>query len=116
MTNNESTDTRPPFSEISLYEVYNLQGARDFLASYNKPVILTNYAGTTRYYGMRVLDYMFKILTKEFEQIIQIIVNVEDDNAALFTAIDMNYKNINYSGMSKEILLMLNSMKQRQDQ
>lgn len=97
--------------EILSYEVHSLEAARDFLANYHKPVVLTNRAGSTRYYGMRVLDYMFKTLCNEFKYITRIVINVEDDNAALFTAIKMNYKDITYSGNSKEILLILNSLK-----
>ncbi|WP_341748944.1 hypothetical protein [Candidatus Tisiphia endosymbiont of Sialis lutaria] len=84
------------------YTIENLSDAREFLSEFHDPVILTNKTGSTRYYGMLVLDYMFKILTKEFPQIVKIIVNVENDHTALFTAIKLNYQNIIYTGESSE--------------
>ncbi|WP_425362693.1 hypothetical protein [Candidatus Tisiphia endosymbiont of Hybos culiciformis] len=84
------------------YTIENLSDAREFLSKFHDPVILTNKSGSTRYYGMLVLDYIFKTLTKEFSQIVKIIVNVENDHAALFTAIKLNYQNIIYTGESAE--------------
>ncbi|MCC8416194.1 MAG: hypothetical protein LN575_02330 [Rickettsia endosymbiont of Gnoriste bilineata] len=84
------------------YTIENLRDAREFLSEFHDPVILTNKSGSTRYYGMLVLDYMFKILTKEFPQIVKIIVNVENDHPALFTVIKLNYQNIIYTGESSE--------------
>lgn len=74
------------------------------------PVILTNRVGSTRYYGILVLDYMFKKLLEEFPQVIQIIIEVEDDHAALFSAIKLGYKNIIYTGKSEEARKMLASI------
>ncbi len=77
------------------------------MKSYTDPVIITNKEGSTRYYGMLVLDYMFKNLIAEFPQITKIIVNVSDDNTALFTAIKLNYTNINYNGKSETARKMI---------
>ncbi len=87
------------------YTIENLSDAREFLSEFRDPVILTNKIGSTRYYGMLVLDYMFKKLAEEFPQIVKIIVNVENDHAALFTAIKLNYQNIVYTGESSEVRL-----------
>ncbi|WP_341792689.1 MULTISPECIES: hypothetical protein [unclassified Rickettsia] len=88
-----------------VYEIENLEDARNFLLSCDAPIILTNKAGSTKYYGMLVVDYMFKQLTKEFlEKIVKIIVNVEDNHPALFTAIKLNYKDITYTGNSAEAI------------
>lgn len=84
------------------YTIGNLSDAREFLSEFHDPVILTNKSGSTRYYGMLVLDYIFKTLSKEFPQIVKIIVNVENDHPALFTAIKLNYQNITYTGESSE--------------
>jgi hypothetical protein len=89
------------------YEIIDLESAKEFLKTYTQPVIMTNPHGSSRYYGMRVLDYMFKELSKEFLQITDIIVNVDDDHAALFTAIKLGYKNIKYSGDSQEAKMIL---------
>lgn len=97
------SDKQPP----KTFEIIDLESAREFLKTYNELVILTNPHGSSRYYGMRVLDYMFKELAKEFSQITDIIVNVDDDHAALFTAIKLGYKNINYSGDSEEAQMIL---------
>lgn len=77
-----------------LYEVESLASARAFLRSYQDKIIITNPKGSTRYYGMLVLDYMFKILRAEFSQITEVIVNVDNDNAALFTARKLGYQHI----------------------
>lgn len=89
------------------YEIIDLESAKEFLKTHTAPVIITNPGGSTRYYGMRVLDYMFKELSKEFSQITDIIVNVDDDYAALFTAIKLGYKNIKYTGDSQEARMIL---------
>lgn len=89
-------------SNPTSYTIQNLCDAREFLSEFHDPVILTNKSGSTRYYGMLVLDYIFKTLTKEFPQIVKIIVNVENDHAALLTAIKLNYQNIVYIGESAE--------------
>ncbi|MCC8371755.1 MAG: hypothetical protein LN568_03245 [Rickettsia endosymbiont of Pseudomimeciton antennatum] len=91
------------------YTMENLSDAREFLSEFHDPIILTNKIGSTRYYGMLVLDYMFKKLTEEFPQIVKIIVNVENDHAALFTAIKLNYQNIVYTGESSEVRLFCES-------
>ena len=91
-----------------IYEIIDLESAKEFLKTCNEPVILTNPRDSTRYYGMRVLGFMFKELTKEFpDTISKVIVNVGDDNAALFTAIKLGYKNINYNGESEEARMIL---------
>ncbi len=92
--------------EGNIYEIRDLKSARDFLLNLSKEkshiktksrLILTNYPGSTRYYGMRVIDRMFKILETEFpNQICSIWVNAEDDPIALNTAKDLGYKNIKY--------------------
>ena len=90
-----------------IYQLTNLEDAQEFLKNYINPVILTNNQGSIRYYGVLILDYMFQKLIKEFPQIIKIIINVEDDHAALFTAIELNYKNIIYTGNSEEAKAIL---------
>lgn len=79
-------------SEILIYEVKDLQSAREFLRNYKNPVIITNPKGSSRYYGALVLDYIFKTLQSEFPQIQKIIFNVSaGDNAAFFTACKLDY-------------------------
>lgn len=84
------------------YTIENFSDAREFLSKFHDPVILTNKSGSTRYYGILVWDYIFKKLIEEFPQIVKIIVNVENDHTALFTAIKLNYQNIIYTGESSE--------------
>jgi len=90
-----------------VFEIVDVESAREFLKTHTEPIIVTNPCGSSRYYGMRVLDYMFRELTKEFPQITDIIVNVDDDHAALFTAIKFGYENINYTGDSEEAKMIL---------
>lgn len=97
------SDKQPP----KVFEIVDLESAREFLTTHTEPVILINPQGSSRYYGIRVLDYMFKELSKEFSQISDIIVNVDDDHAALFTAMKLGYKNIKYSGDSQEAKMIL---------
>lgn len=92
------------------YIVENLSDAREFLRQFHDPVILTNRIGSTRYYGILVLDYMFKKLLEEFPQITDIIIEVGDDHAALFSAIKLGYKNIIYTGKSEEVGKILSSL------
>lgn len=95
---------------LKTYIVENLIDAREFLCLYHKKVILTNKVGSTKYYGILVLDYMFKQLLKEFPQITKIIIEVGDDHAALFSAVKLGYKNIIYTGNSEEARRMLHSI------
>lgn len=92
--------------EGALYEIEDLKSAREYLLKLKKnhrpgerpsPIILSNAPGSTRYYGMRALDRMFKILQDEFpSQINFIVVNVESDPIALHTAKQLGYENIKY--------------------
>lgn len=82
-----------------IYEIENLATAREFLSSAHEKVIISNPEGSTRYYGMRVIDYMFTILQREFpDKITGVIVNTYDDYAAFVTAKELGYENINYVG------------------
>ncbi|HJD62431.1 MAG TPA: hypothetical protein LFW14_02440 [Rickettsia endosymbiont of Degeeriella rufa] len=86
-----------------VYKVKNLEDARDLLSSAQGEYILTNSESSVKYYGMLVVDHMFEALQQEFpKKVIDVIVNVGDDHAALFTAIKLNYKNIVYTGHSEE--------------
>jgi hypothetical protein len=81
-----------------IYEVQNLQTARRFLRSANKKITLKNSQGSTRYYGMRVIDYIFKTLQQEFPDKIQgVIINAYDDYSAFVTARQLGYNQICYS-------------------
>ncbi len=80
-----------------VYEVENLESARKFLSRTNKAVTLTNPQGSTRYYGMRVIDYIFKTLKQEFpNKISGTIVNAYDDYSAFTTARKLGYSQIEY--------------------
>ena len=82
-----------------IYEIENLASAREFLSSACEQVTISNPEGSTRYYGMRVIDYMFTILQSEFPGKIKgVVVNTYDDYAAFVTAKELGYKNINYVG------------------
>ncbi|HJD67317.1 MAG TPA: hypothetical protein LFV66_02475 [Rickettsia endosymbiont of Bembidion lapponicum] len=86
-----------------VYKVENLEDARDFLSSTQGEYVLTNSKSSVKYYGMLVVDHMLKTLQKEFpKKVIDVVVNVDDDNAALFSAMKLNYKNIVYTGNSEE--------------
>ena len=63
----------------------------------DKRVTLTNPQGSTRYYGMRIIDYIFKTLQQEFpNKISGVIVNAYDDHSALITAKKLGYSQIEY--------------------
>jgi len=84
-----------------IYEVIDLETARIFLLNSQQKVTLTNPQGSTRYYGMRVIDYIFKTLQQEFpEKINSIIVNAYDDYSALITARQLGYKQIQYTNIA----------------
>jgi len=91
-----------------VYEIRNLEDARDFISLAEDEVVLTTLPGSVKYYGMLVVDHMLKTLSREFpEKVVDIIVNVGDDHAALFTAIKLGFKNIIYTGDSKEAKSLL---------
>ncbi|AAU04004.1 hypothetical protein [Rickettsia typhi] len=94
-----------------VYKIKNLEEARNFLYSIEEPLILTNYDSSVKYYGMLVIDYMFKTLRREFpKKVLSLTVNVGKDHAALFTAIKLGYKNIVYIGASEEAQRLLSSL------
>ena len=84
-------------SENVLYVVNDLHSARDFLSNYKKPVELINAKGSTRYYGMLIINYMFKTLQKEFPQVVKITVDADGDNSALLTALKLGFKYIKFN-------------------
>jgi hypothetical protein len=80
-----------------LYEIENLKDARLYLQSIDGKITLSNPIGSTRYYGMRVIDYIFKTLYQEFPDKIEgIIVNAYDDYSAFVTARKLGYTQITY--------------------
>ncbi len=81
-----------------IYKVHNLKKAQEFLTlTKNNNITLTNVAGSSRYYGMRVLDYIFYSLKKEFSSKIKnIIVDVKGDYPSFITAKKLGYTNILY--------------------
>jgi len=80
-----------------IYEIQNLEGARNFLRQSSQKVTLSNPQGSTRYYGMRVIDYIFKTLQQEFPNKINgIMVNAYDDYSAFITARQLGYNQIRY--------------------
>ena len=83
---------------LQIYEIQNIQSARKYLSLTSEPVILSNPQGSTRYYGMRVIDYIFKTLQSEFPDNIKgIVVDTYDDYSALVTAKELGYDNIKYN-------------------
>lgn len=80
-----------------IYEIQNLESARKFLSTTSSKITLVNSQGSTRYYGMRVIDHIFKTLQQEFpDKIINIIVNIYDDYSAFVTAQQLGYNQIQY--------------------
>lgn len=80
-----------------IYEVQNLRLAREFLKITDNKVTLINPEGSTRYYGMKVIDHIFKTLQKEFpDKVENIIVNTFDDYSAFVTAREYGYRYINF--------------------
>ena len=80
---------------MNLYEVESLVSARNFLLTTKTKVVLTNPQGSTRYYGMRVIDRIFEILKQEFPDKIEgTIVNAYDDYPAFVTARALGYNQI----------------------
>ncbi|PCJ29446.1 MAG: hypothetical protein COA94_01595 [Rickettsiales bacterium] len=81
-----------------IYEIENLQKARGVLSGVDGGVILSNPQGSTRYYGMRVIDHIFQTLKQEFPTKIEgFIVNADDDYSAFTTAHALGYRTICYS-------------------
>lgn len=91
------------YKNTLVYEVRNLEEARNFLSSEKGKFVLTTSSGSVKYYGILVIDQMLKALSIEFpEKVVDIIADVGDDHPALFTAIKLGYNNIVYTGDSKE--------------
>ena len=83
---------------MELYEVESLEKARKFLLFNETKVILTNPQGSTRYYGMRIIDEIFQTLKGEFpNKISGFIVNTFDDFAAYDTAVRLGYNNVRFN-------------------
>lgn len=86
--------------QYKLYEVENLDSARQYLSDTTEKVVLSNPAGSTRYYGMRVVDYIFKTLQGEYpDKVDKVVVNAFDDYSAFVTAREIGYQNINFIQM-----------------
>lgn len=82
---------------MQFYEVENLETAREYLQTAETKVILTNPQGSTKYYGMRVVDCIFNILKQEFpDKIANVVVNAYDDYPAFVTARALGYQEIQY--------------------
>jgi hypothetical protein len=94
--------------QVLKYAVRDLESARIFCATHSEyDIIITNETYTIYCYGIMVLDYIFKTLQVEFPYIIKIIIDVDDNHAALFSAIKLNYQHIHYIGESMEAKMIL---------
>ena len=97
----------------SIYQVEYLISARKYISNTTGSLIIVNTPASIKYYGILVIDYIFRTLQQEFPQIIDIQINVEDDHAALFTAIKLGYTNIKYTGNSITAKTMLHFHQKR---
>lgn len=78
-----------------VYEIENISKARIFLSSIDIKIVISNPEGSTRYYGMYVIDYIFTSLLHEFpEKIDGVLVKVFDDYQAFNIAKELGYNNI----------------------
>ena len=82
-----------------IYEIESLDKARKFLNDASHlDVTITNPEGSTRYYGMRIIDEIFQTLKGEFpNKISGFIVNTFDDFAAYDTAVRLGYNNVRFN-------------------
>jgi len=87
-------------------EFYNLIDAREKLSNISKNSHLINAPGTIRSLGPIAIDYIFKTLRSEFD-IQKRTFRVDDDLAGLYYAISKGYKNILYTGSSKQAKKLL---------
>jgi len=82
-------------------EFYNLIEAREKLSKVSNSTNLINAPGTIRSLGPLAIHYIFKILKFEFS-LEKEIFRVDDDLAGLYYALSKGYKNIMYTGSSKQ--------------
>ncbi|AVP88028.1 DNA repair protein RecO [Candidatus Phycorickettsia trachydisci] len=82
-------------------EFHNLIEAREKLSKVSKSTSLINAPGTIRSLGPIAIDYIFKTLKSEFH-IEAETFRVDDDIAGLYYALSKGYKNIIYTGPSKQ--------------
>lgn len=82
-----------------IYNITGLNSARNFLLhTTEKNIILSNPIGSTHYYGMRVIHFIFNTLQQEFPaKISGCIVNTSNDYSALITARKLGYSKIIYT-------------------
>lgn len=70
-----------------VYRAENLQEARLYLKQIDHKVIITNSAGSSCYYGMRVVACMINKLLAEFpEKIESVVINTDDTAHGFVTA------------------------------
>jgi hypothetical protein len=82
--------------EAKTYIVQDFQSAKVFLQNANLPVILQNAAGSTRYYGARVVYAMLQSLQQEFtDKVLDIVIDTADDYAGhCFIKRELNKKRV----------------------
>lgn len=89
------------------YIVHDMNSAREYLKNNSAPIEIQNAKGSTFYYGMLTVLDMLQTLKSEFTQVKKIIVDIADDNSALFTANKLNIANIVYDGRSDAAKLLV---------
>lgn len=78
-------------NNMHIITIYDLKSARAELSQISHPVKITNSPHIVKYYGILVIDYIFKSLTAEYGNIKQVILQIESDKAAFYTAIKLGY-------------------------
>ena len=87
--------------------INSLNEARKVLKNnFGENIVISNSKGTTWYLGAKLINKIFEKISQEFH-IQNFIFNCEDNIAAVFTAINLGYKNITYIGTSNAIINIL---------
>lgn len=78
---------------MQLIEVSNLNQARLVIKEIKTDITITNPKYSTKYLGVLVIDYIFRILKSEFSVIKSCVLDTSDDAPAVYAAKKLGYKN-----------------------
>ena len=88
---------------MEIIYINSLENASQQLSNIKTEVYIANAKGSIKYLGIRLIDTIFKKLQKKHDNIKEVILNIDNNSAFMYTAIEFGYKHVIYTGESEVI-------------
>ncbi len=88
---------------MEIIYINSLQDAEEKLNKINANIYISNSKGSIKYLGINLIDIIFKKLKTQHSNIKKTILNIDDNSAYIYQAVELGYKDIIYTGNSDSV-------------